>query len=36
YLTQYTYHLRFSFQPDGRDIQTMISTEDRPQTAGGI
>ena len=30
YLTQYSYHLRFSFQPDGRDITTMISTEDRP------
>ena len=30
YLMQYTYHLRFSFQPDGRDITTMISTEDRP------
>ena len=30
YLTQYTYHLRFSFQPDGRDITTMISTEDQP------
>jgi N-acyl homoserine lactone hydrolase len=39
YLTQYTYHLRFSFQPDGQDIRTMISTEERPQTplmAGGI
>jgi glyoxylase-like metal-dependent hydrolase (beta-lactamase superfamily II) len=39
YLTQYTYHLRFSFQPDGQDIRTMISTEGRPQTAlmaGGI
>jgi N-acyl homoserine lactone hydrolase len=33
YLTQYTYHLRFSFQPDGRDISTMISTEDRPFVA---
>ncbi|SDR98632.1 N-acyl homoserine lactonase family protein [Bradyrhizobium canariense] len=31
YLAQYTYQLRFSFQPDGRDIRTMISTEDRPQ-----
>ena len=28
YLTQYSYHLRFSFQPDGRDIETMISTDD--------
>jgi glyoxylase-like metal-dependent hydrolase (beta-lactamase superfamily II) len=39
YLAQYTYQLRFSFQPDGRDIRTMISTEDRPQaalTAGDI
>jgi glyoxylase-like metal-dependent hydrolase (beta-lactamase superfamily II) len=39
YLAQYTYQLRFSFQPDGRDIRTMISTEDRPQIvskAGGI
>ncbi len=33
YLAQYTYHLRFSFQPDGRDIRTMISTEDRPHAA---
>jgi N-acyl homoserine lactone hydrolase len=30
YLTQYSYQMRFSFQPDGRDITTMISTEDRP------
>jgi glyoxylase-like metal-dependent hydrolase (beta-lactamase superfamily II) len=37
YLTQYSYQLRFSFQPDGRDITTMISTEDRPlATAGGV
>jgi N-acyl homoserine lactone hydrolase len=35
YLMQYTYHLRFSFQPDGRDITTMISTEDRPIAAAG-
>jgi len=35
YLAQYTYHLRFSFQPDGRDISTMISTEDRPPAAAG-
>ena len=28
YLTQYRYHLRFSFQPDGRDIETLISTQD--------
>jgi hypothetical protein len=28
YLTQYRYRLRFSFQPDGRDIETLISTED--------
>jgi glyoxylase-like metal-dependent hydrolase (beta-lactamase superfamily II) len=33
YLAQYTYQLRFSFQPDGRDIRTMISTEDPPQAA---
>jgi N-acyl homoserine lactone hydrolase len=39
YLAQYSYHLRFSFQPEGRDIRTMISTEDRPHaasTAGDI
>jgi N-acyl homoserine lactone hydrolase len=39
YLAQYTYQLRFSFQADGRDITSMISTEDRPQPAlmaGGI
>jgi N-acyl homoserine lactone hydrolase len=39
YLTQYSYQLRFSFQPDGRDITTMISTEDRPLTTarpGGV
>ncbi len=39
YLTQYSYRLRFSFQPGGRDITTMISTEDRPLTtarAGGV
>jgi N-acyl homoserine lactone hydrolase len=30
YLAQYTYHLRFSFQPEGRDLQTMISTEQSP------
>jgi glyoxylase-like metal-dependent hydrolase (beta-lactamase superfamily II) len=39
YLAQYTYYLRFSFQPDGRDLRTMISTEDCPQpasTGGGI
>lgn len=38
YLAQYSYQLRFSFQPDGRDITTMISTEDRPLTAraGGV
>jgi len=29
YLAQYSYQLRFSFQPDGPDIRTMISTEDR-------
>src|SRR5882757_6442923 len=28
YLTQYRYRLRFSFQPDGRDIETLISTQD--------
>jgi N-acyl homoserine lactone hydrolase len=28
YLTQYRCQLRFSFQPDGRDIQTTISTQD--------
>ncbi len=33
YLAQYRYRLRFSFQPDGRDIQTMISTEDWSQVA---
>jgi glyoxylase-like metal-dependent hydrolase (beta-lactamase superfamily II) len=33
YLAQYSYQLRFSFQPDGRDIRTMISTEDRPPAA---
>jgi N-acyl homoserine lactone hydrolase len=39
YLAQYTYQLRFSFQPDGRDMTTMISTQDPPQPAlmaGGI
>jgi N-acyl homoserine lactone hydrolase len=39
YLAQYRYRLRFSFQPDGRDIQTMISTEDcsqAPETAEGV
>lgn len=38
YLAQYSYQLRFSFQPDGRDITTMISTEDRALTAraGGV
>jgi glyoxylase-like metal-dependent hydrolase (beta-lactamase superfamily II) len=35
YRMQYTYHMRFSFQPDGRDITTMISTEDRPMAAAG-
>jgi len=33
YLAQYRYRLRFSFQPDGPDIQTMISTEDWSQVA---
>jgi N-acyl homoserine lactone hydrolase len=33
YLTQYSYRLRFSFQPDGRDIETMICTEDPPRQA---
>jgi glyoxylase-like metal-dependent hydrolase (beta-lactamase superfamily II) len=33
YLAQYRYRLRFSFQPDGRDIETMISTEDCSQEA---
>ncbi len=39
YLAQYRYRLRFSFQPDGRDIQTMISTEDwspMAETAEGV
>jgi N-acyl homoserine lactone hydrolase len=39
YLMQYSYQMRFSFQPDGRDITTMISTEDLPLTmvkAGGV
>jgi N-acyl homoserine lactone hydrolase len=39
YLAQSTYQLRFSFQPDGGDIRSMISTEDRPHaasTAGDI
>jgi N-acyl homoserine lactone hydrolase len=39
YLAQYSYQMRFSFQPDGRDITTMISTEDRPLAvarAGGV
>jgi N-acyl homoserine lactone hydrolase len=36
YLMQYIYHLRFSFQPDGRDIATMISTEDRPMAAASL
>jgi N-acyl homoserine lactone hydrolase len=36
YLMQYTYHLRFSFQPDGRDVTTMISTEDRPMAVAGV
>jgi N-acyl homoserine lactone hydrolase len=33
YLAQYSYQLRFSFQPDGRDIETMICTEDPPRQA---
>jgi N-acyl homoserine lactone hydrolase len=33
YLTQYSYRMRFSFQPDGRDIESMISTEDRSSNA---
>jgi N-acyl homoserine lactone hydrolase len=38
YLTQYSYQMRFSFQPDGRDVETMISTEDRgfAAAAGGL
>jgi hypothetical protein len=30
--------MRFSFQPDGRDVETMISTEDRgfAAAAGGL
>lgn len=33
YLSQYTFHLRFSFQPGGQDVQTMISTGDRLETS---
>lgn len=34
YLAQYSFQLRFSFQPEGRDLRSMISTEGPPPAAG--